>query len=310
MHDRVVATVDLGSNSFHLLIAKVSGLEDIKVLCKKKQKVQLRLGVDNQGELDSTVGKKALACLARFATYIERYHVTHVKAVGTYSMRKIRTDHPFIEQANAALGHPIDIITGLQEAQLIYQGIVMAHDVKDTTLCIDIGGGSTEITLADEQEVHFTHSLEMGCVSMQQLFFKDQQLTQANFKAAHDYTVSVLEPWIDTLCQQAPPRQQVFGSSGTIQAIHNIIKAAGPIQMKSKGDTVFITYNHMQWVYDQLLEMKSIDHIQFKGLRKDRENILPGGLSILMALFKTLNIKQMQLSYSALREGLLAECMT
>lgn len=290
-----IATIDLGSNSFHMLIVEVNERRRFRVLTRQKQKVQLRAGVTEAGLLDDASQERAFQCFERFAKQIRFHEVTHVDVVGTYTLRMAQGIEDFLAKANDILGHPIRVISGEEEARLIYVGASTNRHLEDRHLIIDIGGGSTELIIGENSQILELASTDMGCVSFQQRFFTEGLLTADHFEQAIQAAKALLAPIQSTFIEQS--WSGCLGTSGTVQAIHSILNAQGES----------ITLNNLHRIREQLIEIAQVDQIQFEGLRQDRENILPGGLSVLIAIFEAFSIDAMQLSKGAVREGVLHE---
>ncbi|MCF6765514.1 Ppx/GppA family phosphatase [Thiotrichales bacterium 19S3-7] len=303
MHEKIVATIDLGSNSFHMLISSVSGISgnyQIKTLYRNKYKVQLRSGLDAKGNLSEKVQHKALECLAKFSESMLKYNVTDIKALGTYTLRKAQAyNQEFLAEASKVLGQKIEVISGLEEARLIYVGASkMANLETEQALIVDIGGGSTELVIGRGCDILELESLEMGCVSIQDQFFSDGKLSLSNFSSAIAYAKEVLQPIVKRY--NSIGWQQTLGASGTIRSIASIMKA----MHWSQGE---ISQLLLDGVCTKLMELKDVDSISLPGLRIDRENILPGGFCVLYAIFDLMDIDLMHQSNGALREGMLYE---
>lgn len=292
-----LATIDLGSNSFHMLIVEVHSKGEHQVIARQKQKVQLRAGLNDLGEIDLPTQERALKCFERFAQKIALHDVDHVDVVGTYTLRVAKNLSPFLEKAEAILGHPIRIISGEEEARLIYVGASTGHELNARHLIIDIGGGSTELVVGESNQILALASLDMGCVSFQQRFFENNTFTVGQFEAASDVAIALIKPILDEYL--ALGWSLCLGTSGTVQAIHAILK-----KRKQK-----LNLGSLLAIRNELLKMGSLAEMDFPGLRADRENILAGGLVVLIALFEQFNIEEMQLSSGAVREGVLAELL-
>lgn len=290
-----LVAVDLGSNSFHMIIARhVAG--HIHVIDRMRERVLLAAGLDADRNLTEEAEARGLACLQRFGQRLRSIPQARVRAVGTNTLRKARNAREFIALAREALGHPIEVISGTEEARIVYLGV--AHDLSDDQgrrLVIDIGGGSTEVILGERFEARRTDSLHMGCVSHTMRFFPDGRLRRDAFREAVTEAQVEFEPikrdfrrlgWVSAV-----------GSSGTITAIAGIVRANG------WGDG--ITYPGLQKLRDVMIEQGRIDKLQIPELSEERASVLPGGLAILMGAFKSLRIERMTAANGALREGLL-----
>lgn len=300
MSSRKLATVDLGSNSFHMLISEMGEEGQLKEVYRGKSKVQLRSGLTDENGLTDEAKDRALDCLRNFALSIQHYEVDTIKVIGTYTLRKAQENiADFIAEAEAVLGAPIEIISGEEEARLVYVGASSVSKVgKKKSLIVDIGGGSTELVIGKNRNLKVLNSLEMGCVSMQNQFFGDGMLTFTNFAKAIDFAKTQIEPVAADYIQQG--WEAALGSSGTIISISELAKA----NQWSDGE---ITRDVLEQLIANLLMKKTVSEIHFSGLRADRENILAGGVSVLYAIFERLGIKSMSKSDGALREGMLFE---
>ncbi len=297
----VIATIDLGSNSFHMLICRVDQYGNDHALYRDKEKVQLRSGLLSDGRLTDQVQQKALACLQRFADAMKVYQVTQCKVVGTYTLRKATQISHFLSQAKHILGVPIEIVSGQEEARLVYLGALMHQDFKQQrVLVIDIGGGSTELVLGHRKQLKQAVSLEIGCVSMQNAFFGDGHMTNGQF----DQAIADAKNKVQSIksVYQSHGWDIVLGASGTIVSIADVARA----KQWSDGQ---ITLGVLNQLKQCLIEQNQVDNIELQGLRADRANILAGGLSVLLAIFETLGISTLQQSKGALREGVLFEAI-
>ncbi|MFK7159741.1 exopolyphosphatase [Marinospirillum sp. MEB164] len=291
-----LAALDLGSNSFHLLLArKMHG--ELNLLKRLGEKVQLAAGLDDQGLLSEEAQQRGLACLQQMAPFIQGLGEQQVKAVGTNALRAAHNSQEFLERAEEILGVPIEIIAGREEARLIYTGVVFTSPkIEGRRLVIDIGGGSTEFIIGDGAEPALMESLHMGCVSYTQRFFKQGQITNKAFQQARLAALSELlhiqKSYLGCGWQVAQ------GSSGSLKALSLI---AG------QGEFAPLTAKKLHELEKDLLKHKSADHWTVYGLRADRAKVLPAGLAIASAFFEALQIKEMHFVEGALREGLLYE---
>jgi exopolyphosphatase/guanosine-5'-triphosphate,3'-diphosphate pyrophosphatase len=296
----VVAGVDLGSNSFHMIVARVDAGQ-LHVIDRMRERVRLAQGLDPDRNLTPEAIERALACLERFGQRVRELPQGAVRTAGTNTLRQARNAADFLERARKVLGHPIEIIAGREEARLIYLGV--AHSVPSDggrRLVIDIGGGSTECILGEGFDSIATESLFMGCVSYTSRFFPRGMLRREDFKQAE--TAAMVE--LQSL--ERPYRelgwQTCYGSSGTALAIAEILTANG---WSEPG----VTRKGLKKLRAALCEAGSIAKLQIPGLDPDRAQVLPGGLAILMGAFKSLGIESMTPSSGALREGLLYDLL-
>ncbi|MEM7264253.1 MAG: exopolyphosphatase, partial [Planctomycetota bacterium] len=220
-----VAAVDLGSNSFHMIMAQLFPGE-VRVIDRQRERVRLAGGLQPDRSLDEDCRKRALDCLHRFGEQLKRLPLGHVRAVGTNTFRKAKDAAKFTAECEAALGHPIDVISGIEEARLVYLGVVHTSPPRaGRRLVIDIGGGSTEVIVGDGTEVVEAESLGLGCVTYTHRFFPDGELTAKRFDEAITAARVELRPYSAAF---GPDRWDTcLGSSGTAHAIERIVLALG-----------------------------------------------------------------------------------
>ncbi|MEE4360200.1 MAG: exopolyphosphatase [Pseudomonadales bacterium] len=291
-----VAAVDLGSNSFHLIVARFSGTRLI-VLDRLKEMVRLAAGLDASNHLREDVAEQALECLARFGQRLRGIPEASVRVVGTNTLRKARNGAAFVARARDALGHDVEIISGHEEARLIYLGV--SHSLEDNwdrRLVVDIGGGSTELILGRQFQPEVLESLFMGCVGMSAEFFPGGDLTAAAMKAAELAARQELEP-IETAFREHG-WDAAIGASGTILAVHDVVSAMG-------WSRETITADALSELQRAMVRAGHVDRLDLQGLPRARIPVFPGGVAILSAIFKALGIERMDVSSGALREGLL-----
>lgn len=301
------AVVDLGSNSFHLLITKLTQSPQGSYLTKVnrvKQKIRLAAGLDHNNNLTTEAINRGVSCLKVFASHLKTIPTDNIRIVGTAALRIANNNNDFFAAANKVLPKNIKLLSGVQEAQTIYAGVNYAAKVEQqlsTTnlLAIDIGGASTEIIVGTGCIAKKVVSLDIGCVSYIGKYFSDNQLSEDNFTAcivsAKDVISTIKDDFIQLGWQHAVSR------SGTMQALLEILKT------QNKPAVVSLKFLHQ--IKADLIQCKDIDHIDIAGLRPDRKAILASGLSILIALFECLLIDNIQPSQGALREGLLFELL-
>ena len=294
------AAIDLGSNSFHMIIAREAHGQ-MQVVDKHKEMVRLRAGLDKNGKLTDKAFSQGIECLERFGQLINNIPRKNVRAVGTNTLRNAKNSRAFLAYARKALGHSIQIIAGQEEARLIYLGVAHGLPSSDEQrLVMDIGGGSTEYIIGKQ----FTHdhltSTEMGCVSITQNFFPKDCITQANMDRAVASCRSVLRP------HQAKLKKlgwdTAIGASGTIKSIGLILEAN---QWTEGG----ITLKGLYKLCEALIKHGSVEDIALDGLKDERRPVLVGGLAVLIATFEELKIVHMQVSSNALREGLVFDTL-
>ncbi|EKF75986.1 hypothetical protein A11A3_00790 [Alcanivorax hongdengensis A-11-3] len=295
-----LAAIDLGSNSFHMVVARQAQGE-IQLLDGLSEKVQLGAGLDKENCLDEDTQQRALDCLGRFAQRIADIPRGSVRVVGTNTLRQARNARQFIRRAEKVLGHDIEIVAGREEARLIYLGV--AHTLADDAgrrLVVDIGGGSTELIIGERFESTETESLHMGCVSFGQRFFPEGVITEKAFDRA------VTAARQEVLSIHANYRrlgwQQAVGASGTIKAICQVCVDNG-------WSEAGITMDAMKKARKRVIKAGQADKLDLKGLRDDRKPIFASGLAILYGIFEQLDIDRMEVSSGALREGLLYDLL-
>lgn len=291
-----IAAVDMGSNSFHMVVAKVSHGE-LRVIDKLGEKVQLAAGLNEFGEMTDEAKNRAFDCLSRFAQRLKGLDSSAVQIVGTNALRAAKNKKDFLRKAEEITGYPIEIISGREEARLIYLGV--AHTLSDdygNRLVIDIGGGSTELIIGERFETKALESLHMGCVSFREKYFQDGQLTEKNFSKAIKHASRELLSISRNYSQLG--WQSCVGASGSVKAILNSL-----VYLGLAHETI-----ELSALYKLRQKMISLEHTHFideLGIKKDRASIFPAGLSILIACFEVLSIEKMSFTTGALREGLL-----
>ncbi|MCX4186415.1 exopolyphosphatase [Methylophaga sp. OBS4] len=299
-HD-VLAAVDLGSNSFHMIIARLRD-GHFQVVDRLREMVQLRAGLDKHHYLSLEAQQRALACLERFGERIRDLPYGSVRVVGTNTLRIAHNSGRFLRQARLALGHPIEIVTGEEEARLIYLGVAHALAFDNSRrLVIDIGGGSTEFIIGEGFKGIMRESLEMGCVSFSQRYFEDGMTSASQMQSA------MLAAARRIRAIQRPYRnmgwQEAVGASGTIRCVANICKEHG------WSDDGIITSDALQKMVKYLSDAGSIEAAQLQGLSEERSQVIAGGVCVLAAAFDRLGIDRMVVSDGALREGLLYDLL-
>jgi len=294
------AAIDLGSNSFHMIVARETHGQ-FQVIDKHKEMVRLRSGLDKDGNLTDKAFQKGIECLERFGQRIKGIANENIRAVGTNTLRNAKNSQAFLKQGKQALGHSIKIISGQEEARLIYLGVSHGLAASDEQrLVMDIGGGSTEYIIGQHfQNSHLT-STEMGCVSLSQTFFPKGDITEENMNQAISHSRQILRPHRSKLKKLS--WDTAIGASGSIKSVGQILELNG---WSESG----ITLKGMLKLNQTLIEAGSTQNIKLDGLKDERRPVLAGGLAILIATFIELNIEQMQVSANALREGLILDTL-
>ncbi len=294
----IIAAVDLGSNSFRLEVSRVVNGQ-LYALDSLKETIRLAAGLREDKTLDEDSQHRALDCLRRFGERLRGLPPDSIRAVGTNTLRVAKNAPRFLEQAQAVLGVPIEIIAGHEEARLIYIGV--AHSMpraSDRRLVVDIGGGSTEFIIGRQFKPLVMESLYMGCVTFTSRHFPEGQVTAKNFRAAELVAATELQ----VLMQRFKAGQwgHAVGSSGTAKALMEMLEQNG---FAGRG----ITPEGLAFLRERLIDAGDPRKLTLAGLRADRLPVLPGGLAIMCAVFKALGIKEMATTESGLREGVLYE---
>ncbi|HBQ79855.1 MAG TPA: exopolyphosphatase, partial [Erwinia persicina] len=291
------AAIDLGSNSFHMVIARVVD-GAMQVLGRLKQRVHLADGLDNNNVLSEEAIERGLSCLALFAERLQGFSPANVTIVGTHTLRQAINAEDFLQRAADVIPYPIEVISGHEEARLIFMGVEHTQPEKGRKLVIDIGGGSTELVIGEDFEPRLVESRRMGCVSFANLYFPGGVISKENFNRARLAAVQKLE----TLAWQYRLMgwQFALGASGTIKAACEVLQAMGE---KDK----LITPERLDMLFNEVIRHKSFDALSLPGLSDERKGVFVPGLAILCGVFDALAIRELRLSDGALREGVLYE---
>ena len=294
------AAIDLGSNSFHMIIAReVHGV--MQVIDKHKEMVRLRSGLDEKGNLTPEAFDRSITCLERFGQLIKHIPARNVRAVGTNTLRNANNSREFLQAAKTALGHEIQIIAGQEEARLIYLGV--SHGLpknNEQRLVMDIGGGSTEYIIGKHFSNDHLTSTEMGCVSVSQLFFPDNKVDKNSLNRAVTHCRQILRPHYQNLTKLG--WESAIGASGSI-------KAVGALLLENNWSEKGITLSGMEKLSATLIKAGCVEKAEILGLKEERIPVLLGGLAVLIATFELLKIDVMQVSSNALREGLIFDTL-
>ncbi len=296
----LVAAIDLGSNSFHMIVSKLRDGE-LHTVDRIREMVRLAAGLDTSKNLSQQAQKRALHCLEKFGERLRSMPRGSVRAVGTNTLRKARNSPIFLEKAEQALGHPIDIISGNEEARLIYMGV--SHSLsfdKTRRLVMDIGGGSTELIIGDGSVIKTKESLHMGCVSMSQMQFPDGKITKSRFNRAVIQARQELEASEKHF--KAISWDESVGASGTLRAVNKVLTKTGWCE---DG----ITLDGLEKLVENIVSIGNTEDLDLPNLNPERKPVFPGGVAIVYAAFKTLEIKKMCIANGALREGVLHDLL-
>jgi exopolyphosphatase / guanosine-5'-triphosphate,3'-diphosphate pyrophosphatase len=295
-----LAAVDLGSNSFHLEIGRVVG-QQIYPLDALREVVRLGAGLTAEKRIDRATQAAALAALAKFAERLRGFARQGVRAVGTNALRVAKNSGQFLREARAILGFPIEVISGREEARLIYLGVAHALPVSaQRRLVVDIGGGSTEFIIGTGFEPQLTESLYMGCLSYSLKYFGDGKIDKPRMKAAELAARQELAGILHAY--RAAGWDEAVGSSGTARSLENILRenAFAPDGLTREG---------LERLRALLIKHERADPERVAGLRANRAPVLPGGVAIMKALLEELGIEKMKVSDGALRHGVLYDLL-
>jgi exopolyphosphatase/guanosine-5'-triphosphate,3'-diphosphate pyrophosphatase len=296
-----LAAVDLGSNSFRLEIGQRTdqGFERSDYF---KETVRLGGGLDDEGRLSAQAMQTAWDCLARFGQRLLGFAGHEVRAVATQTLREARNGSDFLDRAQVLLGFPIEVISGQDEALLIYQGVACDLQAPDERrLVLDIGGRSTEIIVGQGAQAHWLQSLPLGSVAWSQRHFADGCFTVQAFAQADCAAKALLHAQLDSAAR--PEWTVAYGAAGTVNAVADVLA-------QTDWDAQHITPAALDWLYEQLLIAQSVDRITLPGLREDRKPVIGGGLSLLRALMDVLQIEVLTHTSAGLRHGLLQSMMS
>ncbi|WP_229333546.1 guanosine-5'-triphosphate,3'-diphosphate pyrophosphatase [Glaciecola sp. MH2013] len=294
IQDEYYAAVDLGSNSFHMVIVRVlSG--SVQIVTKNKRKVRLAAGLDEQFNLSEEAILRGLDCLQTFREQLEDIPPANIKIVATATLRIANNASDFVTRAEHILKHKIAVISGEEEARQIYLGVAYTSANQGNTLVVDIGGASTEITIGRDMQPLHLNSVDMGCVTFMERYFSGGVLSEANFNAAQRQAQDMLSQYAPTF--KCFDWQQCLGASGTPQAVVSILVKQGI------NDAIRLEY--LYELRDKVIACEHIDSLKIDGLAESRRVIFPSGLAILIALFEQLKLQNMQISGGALREGII-----
>ena len=293
----LLAAVDLGSNSFHMVVARYV-LGQLRIVDRIKETVRLAEGLDGHGGLNPDVMPRALDCLARFGQRLDTIPAHRVRAIATNTVRALRNPQGFLMPAETALGHGIEIVAGREEARLIYLGVAHGSPPAEgkRRLVMDIGGGSTEFIIGEGFEAVERESLQMGCIATTRRFFGDGKLSRKRWKEARTEITAEFQQF--TSAYRRRGWHDAMGSSGTIKAICDISIAL-------KITKASITAQSLDAIREKLLEFDKLEDIRLPGLSSERRPIIAGGLLVLDAAFSELGIERMYVSDHAMREGVL-----
>lgn len=301
----LVAAVDLGSNSFHLLVGRVEQTAQgprVVPIDSLKEAVRLASGLSADKRLDAASQARAVAALSRFGERLRAFHPQKVRVVATNTFRVAKNGADLLKTCEAALGFPIEIIAGKEEARLIYNGVAhtLAADGRKR-LVVDIGGGSTEFIIGTDYAPALLESVFVGCIRFSRDYFPGGQITRSGFKQA----IFEARREIQVITSQFKSMgwDQAVGASGSAKALVEVLDQLGPTSNHA------ITYDGLEQLRNLLIKRGEVDPNELPGIKADRVAVFPGGLAIMTAIFEELGIEEMQYSDGALRLGVLYDVL-
>jgi exopolyphosphatase/guanosine-5'-triphosphate,3'-diphosphate pyrophosphatase len=292
-----LAAIDIGSNSFRLEIGQLldGRYRRIESL---KETVRLGAGLDADAALTEEATARGLACLARFAQRLQGFTPQQVRAVATQTLREARNREAFLARAHAVLGHPVEVISGREEARLIYAGVARLQPSTVPRLVIDIGGRSTEMILGTGRQPLRAESFQIGSVSLSLKYFGNGYFTEAAFRQAQVAAGAELEEALEPFA--AAHWREALGSSGTAGAVSQLLAANGVTDGR-------ITPDGLRWLMAQCLKAGQVDKLVLPGLKEERRAVIAGGLAILYTLAANFGITELMPARGALRQGVIFE---
>ncbi len=273
----------------------------LQLIDRLREPVRLAAGLDEHQQLDPDVAEQALDCLQRFGQRVHGLQPGNIRAVGTNTLRIAQAGNGFIERAQEALGHRIEVISGIEEARLIHLGV--AHSLADPggqRLVVDIGGGSTELIIGESFHPVYLESLYMGCVNINQRFFANGVIDKKAMREAILAARLELQGSRETLRRLG--WSMATGSSGTIRTVRDVVRESG---WSDNG----ITAESLKQLRNTLIDIGRAERIDFPAVNEDRKPVFAAGVAVLSAVFQALKIDRMLYSSGALREGLLYDLL-
>ncbi len=296
----LLAAIDLGSNSFRLEICRFNNglFQRYEYL---KEAVRQGSGLDQDRNLSFTSMEKGWECLARFAEKLSGFDRSQVRAVATQTLREAKNAKLFLDKAHQILGFPIEVVSGREEARLIYQGVAHLLPPSDERrLVVDIGGRSTEFIIGQHKIALQLESYRLGSVASSMKYFANGEFTVAAFQKAEVAAKAVLDEALPIFGRDA--WDIAYGSSGTVSAVSEVLTQAG-----WPADRV--TREGIEWLKGQLIRIGHVDRLKIEGLKEERKAVIGGGLSVLAALLELFNIEELMVTPGALRHGVLYDLL-
>ncbi len=296
--ERLLTAVDLGSNSFYLMQARVVG-DQLSVVRGLRKSVRLVAGVDAAGTLDPATMARALSCLQQFGSICRALPADAVRVVATSAVRRLAQPQEFLQQASATLGQPVEIIDGQTEGELIWLGANAALPATaERRLMIDVGGGSTECIVGQDMRALHVASVDIGCIVSCKHYFDDGCISSERWQQARAGLRAEIEPHRKALCEHG--WDTVWATSGAARIIGSTVQALG---LTDSG----ISESAIDALRRRLLEAGHVSQLHLPGLDRSSAQLAAGTVAVLEALFQTLGIEHMQLCESAMREGIIRE---
>jgi exopolyphosphatase/guanosine-5'-triphosphate,3'-diphosphate pyrophosphatase len=292
-----LAAIDIGSNSFRLEIGQLEHGR-YRRIDYVKDTVRLGSGLDDQGRLTEEASARGMACLARFAERLKGFAPWQVRAVATQTLREASNRDDFLERGRAVLGYPIEVISGREEARLIFAGVAHLQPSDQPRLVIDIGGRSTELILGQGRTPSVAESFAVGSVGLSMRYFAQGRLTEEAFRAAQIAAGAEIEEALGTFERRR--WKEALGSSGTAGAVSQLLQAEGITDGR-------ITPAALAWAIERCIAAGHVDRLDFANLKLDRKPVIPGGLAILYTLCALLHIDELLPAKGALRQGVIIE---
>lgn len=294
------AAVDLGSNSFHLLVVRREPDGSLTVLDRLKEMVRLAAGLDDQNHLSREAQARALDSLVRIGQCLRDIPPSNIRVVGTSTFRRARDSGRFLEAAGEALGCQVEVVSGVEEARLIHLGATRGVSADERSLVVDIGGGSTELVVGQGSAPLDKASLHIGCVSHSREYFPDTRITREQCLWAETAARMELEPIEGRLRER--DWEQALGASGTVRAVAASLAHAGWTDGR-------ITFEGLTRQRERLIEAGRLDRADLSAVKPERREVFAGGLAILRAVFAALGIREMAVAQGAMREGILYDLL-
>jgi exopolyphosphatase/guanosine-5'-triphosphate,3'-diphosphate pyrophosphatase len=306
MKSKTLAAIDIGTNSFHLVIAKVNDKGIVKILSKDKEVVRLGKSSSDMKYISLEAMERAVTSLKRFKIICDSFNA-EIRAVATSATREALNKVEFINKVFDRTGVSIEVVSGFEEARLIYLGILQAINVYDNRiLLIDIGGGSTEFLIGEKGHVHYANSIKLGAVRLTEKFFSDGKFKKESIDSARLHVRSIINPVVRQIKEQK--YDFVVGTSGTITSLGSMIysKKTGEDESEFNFNNFKYTNSELSDIVKAILEADNVQQIkQIEGLDSQRSDIISAGAIILEQIVNEINIKDITLSSYALREGII-----